>query len=58
MQHNSEVSGGLSDQARKDTGMLFADEAAERCRECGNPNLQQSGVCKVCPVCGTSTGCN
>jgi len=34
------------------------EAAAERCRVCNNPNLQQAGACKVCPVCGEATGCS
>ena len=30
----------------------------EKCLNCGNPQLRQSGACKVCPVCGETTGCS
>ena len=33
-------------------------QTGQRCDTCGNPELQQSGACKICPICGTSTGCS
>jgi len=39
---------------------IAKDNAAntEKCKACGNPQLQQAGVCKVCPACGETTGCS
>jgi predicted RNA-binding Zn-ribbon protein involved in translation (DUF1610 family) len=28
------------------------------CGNCGNPHLQRSGTCYICPSCGTTTGCS
>lgn len=32
--------------------------SGENCPDCGSPQLQPSGTCKVCPVCGATTGCS
>jgi len=30
----------------------------ETCSKCGSDNLIKNGTCKVCQVCGTTTGCS
>ncbi len=30
----------------------------ERCSKCGSDNLVRNGTCKVCQICGTTTGCS
>jgi len=50
--HDIEVSGGYVG------GAACAVGSAVVCPDCGNPNLQRSGVCHVCPICGATTGCS
>jgi len=33
-------------------------EGIQMCRECGSPNMQPNGACRVCRDCGTTTGCS
>ena len=42
----------------KISGYTSQGAGAVVCSTCGNPNLQRSGVCHVCPTCGTTTGCS
>ena len=51
-----EVSGGYV--VGVDMGQGKDQTAYIACPDCGNPNLQRSGACHVCPICGATTGCS
>lgn len=37
---------------------MNAHLASELCAVCKSPHLHQSGTCKACIDCGTTTGCS
>jgi len=55
---NVEYFGDYSPDKEAVLKICAALERGEWCGTCGNPDLQPSGTCKICPVCGTSTGCS
>jgi len=63
MEKKKATEGGYTSKLERDILAKHAKEKdpmanIEKCSTCGNPQLQQSGACKVCPACGTTTGCS